>query len=60
MATDGADARALAWKAKNYQEALPDDIGLFRALLEQYSNIPAERVDEHLYQIVSIEYVSLV
>lgn len=53
---DAAAARALKWKARNYTEDLPDDIGLFRELLENYSNIPPEMVNEHLYFIVGIPY----
>lgn len=56
MAGDASDARALEWKAKNYTEDLPDDIGPFRELLENYSNIPPEKVDEHLHSIVGIPY----
>jgi hypothetical protein len=58
MTTDASAARALRWKAKNYTEGLPDDIGPFRELLENYSNIPPEKVDEHLYSIAGIPYPS--
>ncbi|KAJ5692641.1 porphobilinogen deaminase protein [Penicillium macrosclerotiorum] len=50
MAAD-ASARSLEWRAQNYMEDLPDDIGLFRDLLEKYSNIKPEKVDAHLYSI---------
>ncbi|KAJ5765047.1 porphobilinogen deaminase protein [Penicillium odoratum] len=51
MAADASAARALKWKARNYTEDLPDDIGPFRELLENYSNIPPEKVNEHLHSI---------
>lgn len=56
MAEDASAARALKWKARNYTEDLPDDIGPFRELLENYSNIPPEMVNEHLHSIVGIPY----
>lgn len=53
---DAFAAQALEWKARNYREDLPDDIGPFRELLQNYSNIPPEKVNEHLYYIVGIPY----
>lgn len=56
MAEDASATRALKWKARNYTVDLPDDIGTFRELLENYSNIPPEKVNEHLHSIVGIPY----
>ncbi|KAJ5618751.1 porphobilinogen deaminase protein [Penicillium lagena] len=51
MTADASAARALEWKAKNYMDDLPNDIGPFRELLENYSNISPENVNEHLHYI---------
>ncbi len=42
-------------KARNkftYQENLPEDYSEFRKLLETYSKIPPEEVEDHIYKIV--------
>lgn len=49
---------AAAWKANTYLEKLPDDIQPFRELLETYSKVPAEEVDDRLYKIVWIYPIS--
>jgi hypothetical protein len=45
---------AAVWKANTYLEKLPDDIQPFREVLETYSKIPPEEVDDRLYKIVRI------
>ena len=40
-----------------YQEELPPDIGPMRKLLQDYSDIPASRIESHLYQIVRLPRV---
>lgn len=42
---------AAVWKASTYLEKLPDDIQPFREVLETYSKIPPEEVDDRLYKI---------
>lgn len=46
-----ADIKAL-WKKQNFEDKVPEDLGAFRTLLETYSKIPPEEVDEHLLKIV--------
>lgn len=41
------------WKRFTYVDNLPEDIGPFRKLLEEYSNIPPEQVDGLLLRTVS-------
>ncbi|PTB66649.1 hypothetical protein BBK36DRAFT_1117593 [Trichoderma citrinoviride] len=36
------------WKQLTYVDELPEDIGPFRKLLEDYSKVPPNKVDEHL------------
>ncbi|KAL1844524.1 hypothetical protein VTK73DRAFT_2357 [Phialemonium thermophilum] len=45
--------KASAWKAQVYREELPEDVQPFRDLLQSYSKIPPEEVDDHLHRIVS-------
>ncbi|KAK1767601.1 hypothetical protein QBC33DRAFT_569922 [Phialemonium atrogriseum] len=49
-ANDNSDQEGL-WKANTFLEELPDDIRPFRDLLETYSKIPPDEVDNHLYKI---------
>ena len=41
------------WRRFNYQDTLPENYDDFRKLLENYSNVPPEEVEAHLYRIVS-------
>lgn len=56
MTANSATAQPLEGRIGTYFEDLPDDISPFRELLEKYSNIPPEKVNEHLYAIVCISY----
>lgn len=40
------------WKRFTYVENLPEDVGPFRKLLEEYSSIPPEEVDGLLLRTV--------
>ncbi|KAF9888755.1 hypothetical protein FE257_008330 [Aspergillus nanangensis] len=51
MTMDTSPVQRDEWKAKSYDEELPDNIGPFRELLENYSKIPPEEVDQHLRDI---------
>ena len=42
------------WKQLTYVDELPEDIGPFRKLLEDYSKVPPNKVDEHLLNAVGI------
>lgn len=44
------------WEKYTYNEGLPENYGPFRDLLQVYSKIPADEVDEHLLSIVSYAY----
>lgn len=45
------------WKRFTYVDNLPEDIGLFRKLLEEYSNIPPEEIDDVLLRTVRSVFV---
>lgn len=46
------DAEKVAfWKKHSYFETLPEDIAPMRRLLAEYSHLPAENVDAHLFAI---------
>ncbi|KAF7556973.1 hypothetical protein G7Z17_g1044 [Cylindrodendrum hubeiense] len=51
MTTNSSSTSSELWKVTMFQEKLPDDIQPFRNLLETYSNIPPDEVDDHLYRI---------
>ncbi len=40
------------WKKFTYQDTLPANYSAFRKLLEEYSHIPSDEVETHLYKIV--------
>jgi hypothetical protein len=42
------------WKKHAYVEELPDNIGPFKQLLQEYSKVPAGEVDELLRRTVSL------
>jgi len=46
------------WGVAFYQDKLPDNIGRMRTLLETYSKIPPEEIDDHLYNIVRVTPVN--
>jgi hypothetical protein len=46
------------WKKLTYIDELPQDIGLFRKLLEQYSRVPPNEIDELLFNTVGIAHVA--
>lgn len=37
-----------------YKAVLPEDIATFKRLLHDYTHIPAEQLDIHIHQIVSL------
>ena len=45
----GSRSRNVKWYSKELTD-IPDDI---RVVLEQYSNIPPEKVHDHIYDVVS-------
>jgi hypothetical protein len=51
------DAQRQLWNNSFYLPKLPENIDVARKILEDYSEIPASEVDDHILKIVSICYV---
>jgi hypothetical protein len=54
-----AQAAVAKWTKKAYIEELPEDIGDFRSLLQDYSKVPPEEVEPLLRSVVRLDHLIL-
>lgn len=55
-----SDEERQLWKKAFYLPKLPQNITVMRRILEEYSQIPANEVDDHILKIVSIPFPSTI